>query len=120
MEVVAGKVRAQDCLYQRHTQYHSRRSLTRGANSKKNYSLGYGEDALTDNKCCAEGKEQSRRKKEEELYDALDEMQPIAVKDGLLLFVVISSTLAPSSPLAYATITMSKNVSPLPPNPWES
>ncbi len=28
MEVVAGRVRAQDCLYQRHTQYHSRCSLT--------------------------------------------------------------------------------------------
>jgi hypothetical protein len=28
MEVIAGRVWVQDCLYQRHTQYHSRHSLT--------------------------------------------------------------------------------------------
>jgi hypothetical protein len=56
------------------------------SDNKINNALGYGKDALTDNKCRAEGKERSHHKKEEELYDALDEMQPIAVKDGFVTF----------------------------------
>jgi hypothetical protein len=85
-----------------------------------NNALGYGKDALTEDESRAEGKERSCREKEEELYDALDKMQPIAVEDGFVTFCHhISCTLAPSSPSAYAMITMSKNVSPLPPNPWE-
>ena len=86
------------------------------ANESKNEinnALGYGKDALTNNERRAEGKERSRHEKEEELCDALEETQPIA------LFVIISRTLAPSSPSAYAMITMLKKVSPLPPNPWE-
>ncbi len=51
------------------------------SDNKINNALGYGEDALTNDECRAEGKEQSRRKKEEELYDAFDGMQPIAVED---------------------------------------
>ncbi len=56
------------------------------SNHKINNALGYREDALTNNEHVAEGKEQSRREKEEELYDALDKMQPIAVKDGFVTF----------------------------------
>jgi hypothetical protein len=56
------------------------------SDNKINNALGYGEDALTNDERCAEGKERSCHKKEEELYDALDEMQPIAVKDGFVTF----------------------------------
>jgi hypothetical protein len=49
-----------------------------------NNALGYGKDALTNNEHRAEGKERSHHVKEEELYDALDKTQPIAVKDGFV------------------------------------
>jgi hypothetical protein len=51
-----------------------------------NNALGYGEDALTNDEQCAEGKEGSCRKKHEELYDELEEMQPITVDDELVSF----------------------------------
>ncbi len=56
------------------------------SNNKINNALEYGKDALTNNERRAEGKEQSRCKKEEELYDALDETQPIAVENGFVIF----------------------------------
>ncbi len=56
------------------------------SDNKINNALGYGEDALTDDERHAEGKDQSCRKKEMELYDALDETQPIAVEDGFVTF----------------------------------
>ncbi len=56
------------------------------SNNKINNALGYGEDALTNNESHVEGEERSRRKKEEEFYDALDETQPIAVEDGFVTF----------------------------------
>ncbi len=43
---------------------------------------------------------------------------PLQLKTDLLLYVAISSILAPSSPSTYVTIMMSKNVSPLLPKPW--
>jgi hypothetical protein len=56
------------------------------SNNKINNALGFGEDALTNGERHAEGKERSPCKKEEELYYALDETQPIAVKDGFVTF----------------------------------
>jgi hypothetical protein len=56
------------------------------SNNEINNALGYGKDALTNDERRAEGKERSCREKEEELYDALDEMQPIAVEDGFVTF----------------------------------
>jgi hypothetical protein len=55
-------------------------------NNEINNALGYGEDALTDDKQCTKEKERSRHKKHEELHDALEEMQPITVDDGFVSF----------------------------------
>ena len=55
-------------------------------NNEINNALGYGEDALTNNEQCAKVKERSRRKKHEELYDELEETQPITVDDGFVSF----------------------------------
>ena len=51
-----------------------------------NNTIDYTEDALTDKDRQAEEKEQSRREREEELYDKLDETQPIQVEDGYVTF----------------------------------
>ncbi len=49
-------------------------------------TLGYGDNALTNDELHDEQKAQSRRDREEELYDALEETQPIALVDGSVTF----------------------------------
>jgi hypothetical protein len=51
-----------------------------------NNAIDYTDDALTDDERQAEEKERSRREREEELYDKLDETQPIQVEDGYVTF----------------------------------
>jgi hypothetical protein len=51
-----------------------------------NNTIDYTDDALTDEEQQAEEKEQSRWEREEELYDKLDETQPIQVEDGYVTF----------------------------------
>ncbi len=48
--------------------------------------IDYSDDALTNEERQAEEKEQSRREREEELYDKLDKTQPIQVEDGYVTF----------------------------------
>jgi hypothetical protein len=49
--------------------------------------LGYNDNALTDNEHCSKQKAQLRRDREEELYNALEVTQPIAVPDGSVIFL---------------------------------
>jgi hypothetical protein len=49
-----------------------------------NNALGYDEDALTNKERYTKGKERSHQEKKEELYDGLNETQPIAVEDGFV------------------------------------
>ena len=51
-----------------------------------NTVIDYTDDALTDEERQAEEKERSRQEREEELYDKLDETQPIQVDDGYVTF----------------------------------
>jgi hypothetical protein len=51
-----------------------------------NNTIDYTDNALTDDKQQAEEKERSRWEREEELYNKLDEMQPIQVEDGYVTF----------------------------------
>ena len=51
-----------------------------------NNVIDYTDDALTDDEQQAEEKERSRWEREEELYNKLDEMQPIQVKDEYVTF----------------------------------
>jgi hypothetical protein len=51
-----------------------------------NNALGYGEDAITDGKQRTKGKKQSCHKRHEELYNELDETQPIIADDGFVSF----------------------------------
>ena len=50
-------------------------------------TLGYNDNALTNNERCDEQKAHSRRDREEELYNALEVTQPIAVPDGSVIFL---------------------------------
>ena len=50
------------------------------------HELQCTDDALTNNERQAERKERSRREREKELYDNLDETKPISVKDGYVTF----------------------------------
>jgi hypothetical protein len=55
-------------------------------NAEMTNALEYSDDALTDNEQQAEQNERSRCKREEDLYDQLDETQPIQVEDGYVTF----------------------------------
>jgi len=48
--------------------------------------LDSSNDALTDEECQAEQQERTRREREEELYDELDETKPISVEDGYVTY----------------------------------
>jgi len=48
--------------------------------------LDSSNDALTNEECQAEQQERTRREREEELYDELDETKPISVKDGYVTY----------------------------------
>jgi hypothetical protein len=51
-----------------------------------NNALTYGNNALTDNDCHCENTVWQQRKKEEALYNVLEETKPIDIEDGCVTF----------------------------------
>ena len=49
-------------------------------------AMTFGNDALTDDERREEQRDRTRREREEDLYDDLDETQPISVEDGYVTY----------------------------------